>query len=282
MSNREILLPVCPRYPLGGFRLGLSLPMRAFSYLRGNRNIWTLVAIPVLLNFLLFSATLFWGGGALASWLYEALEGWKTGAAHLAQGVWWQQALHYGIEAICFLLGLLFWPLVMALVYFVFTPMALIISAPFNDVIAERTERSCGFGLPGDDRGLVRTVLLEVLFAIRSEIKRLSFTALIFLMILLLQFIPLIGVVLQPIMTFLWGCLACAFEFTGYASDRRHIPWSVKWRLLLAHKPLVFGFGLATLLLLLVPFVNVFTVPLSAISGTMLFGILLPKLPEEH
>ena len=165
---------------------------------------------------------------------------------------------------------ILFWLLALILVYYIFTPLALIVAAPFNDYLAESVERRCGIAIE-DDRPLHKQVPAEIAFALKSEMKRLLFFGLVFVLLLLLNIIPLLGGLLYIIFGFLWGCFGFAYEFTGIASDRRHLSLKKKMTLLKKNTSVSLGFGLGSLILLLIPFINVIAVSVCAVSGTILF-----------
>ncbi|NQU42917.1 EI24 domain-containing protein [bacterium] len=246
--------------PVQDFLYGARLPFRGIRFLAARPKLWWLVAVPLTLNMLLFGFLLFWGGGFFADCLRERLGTWEEARWYL--------------KAVLVLARILFWLIVLILVYFVFTPAALLIAAPFNDRLAEHTERAAGFRLE-DNRSLVVLIASEAVFAIASEVKRLAVFGGGFLVLLPLNLIPGLGSMAYAVAAFLWAAFGCAFEFIGYAADRRHCGLRRKWGLLGTRKPLVFGYGMMTAMLFMVPFLNVFIVPVSAVSGSFLFCLLM-------
>jgi CysZ protein len=94
------------------------------------------------------------------------------------------------------------------------------------------------------------------------------------LAILCLSFIPAAGTVIFTVVSFYWICRYSAFEFVCYSADRRRLPWKEVWRMLRGNWPVSSGFGAMTALLLMIPFVNVLIVTVSAVGGTFLFGLI--------
>jgi len=260
-SPQSVFLPSLSRNPIAAFFQGAGLPFRGAGFLLNQPRLWGLVAIPLILNTILFCAVLFFGW----SWFAEHLRGWISSPK--PEAAWY---IHYGQSALAFLAKLLFWVVVLLLVYLVFTPAALVIAAPFNDRLAEHAERACGFAVE-DERHLLGKIAGEALFAVVSECQRLVVFGLVFLLILPLNVIPVLGNAMYPPAVFLWTCLSAAFEFASYAADRRHFPFGRKWAAVRSHFAFSLGFGCVTVGCLMVPFLNVLIVPVSAAGGTFLF-----------
>jgi len=244
------------RNPLSSFLDGLTLPLRAAVFLLARPGLWLLVLAPLVLNCLLLGGLLYWGFTTFA----DALKGWSAASAG------WHWA------ALAVLVKALFWIVVMAVVYFVFTPMALLIAAPFNDWLAESTERACGIGLGEHGRPRWKALAGEALYALVAESVRIAFCGSILVFLLALNLIPVWGAALYLVLSFYWAMRCAAFEFISYAADRRRIPFRGKWGLLRRDAPSSYGFGVATVFLLSIPFVNALAVPVCAVAGTFLFA----------
>jgi CysZ protein len=249
------------RNPIVAFAQGVGLPFRGAGFLLSRPHLWSLVAIPLAINTILFCAVLFFGW----SWFAEHLRAWIT--TPQPEAAWY---IRFGLGALAFMAKLFFWLVVLLLVYLVFTPMALIIAAPFNDRLAEHAERACGFVVE-DERHTIGKVVGEALYVLVGECKRLAAFGLVFLLIFLLNVIPVLGNALYPPIVFVWGCVSAAFEFASYPADRRHFPFRRKWAMVRCHPAFSLGFGCVTVLCLMIPFLNVLIVPVSAVAGTFLF-----------
>jgi CysZ protein len=256
VSHNEIL-PTLSRNPVKAFFEGAQLSLRAFGYLLTHPQLWLMVVIPLVLNVLIFAGVLWWGFSSFSTMFYGWLEG--------REGWYW--------EALLWIAKLLYWVVVLFVVYFIFTPVALIIAAPFNDRLAESVERCFGFQI-NDNRSLLRMLVGETLYILFSELKRMGVISSVFVFLLPLNLVPVVGSILYFVMSFLWAGWCSAWEFTGFAGDRRHLRLSVKWGLLRQNFFASAGFGLVTAGLMMLPFVNVLTVPVSAVAGTLLFGMI--------
>jgi CysZ protein len=216
-SNQQHLATLSGN-PLTRFLQGLGLPFHGLGFLLKRPKLWLFVIIPLVINIILFLVFLIWGYSGFVEFLKSRLgEG-----DNLA---WYWKGL--SITARIF-----FWLIALILVYFTFTPLALIISSPFNDQLAGSVEKAYGFEVK-DSHPFFRKVAGEALFAVKSEIKRLF----LFLMVFLI----------------------------------RHIPLKQKIKLLNRNLAFFMGFGLITTLFLMIPFLNVLAVSLSAVSGTIAF-----------
>ncbi|HUT23181.1 MAG TPA: EI24 domain-containing protein [Sumerlaeia bacterium] len=235
-----------------------SLPVRAAGFLLARPRLWLLVLIPLTLNVLVFAALMTWGftgfSGLLRGWI-EGREGW----------LW---------DVVKVMTSVFFWAIVLLVVYFIFTPVAVLIASPFNDKLAEHVERAHGFAMPEDGRPLLAAILAEAVYAIVCECKRTGLAIAVLALLLALNLVPVAGSALYVVAIFCWAAWSAAVEFTGYASDRRRIPLGRKWALLRSRLPATMGFGIVTVGLLLVPLLNVLVVPVSAVGGTMLFDMI--------
>jgi CysZ protein len=257
------------KYPWGAFVQGAALPLHGAAYLLGRPKLWLWVIIPVAVNLVIFTALIWWGFSELSGWLSDMLQ---------ADSAWYWKALIWIAKA-------LFWLVVLIIVYFIFTPVALIVAAPFNDLLAESVERSWGFSIE-DNRPFLRMITSEALYAIVSEIKKQLVFISVFVLLLVLNLVPLIGATVYAVAAFLCACWCAALEFTGYAMDRRHLSFRQKWRLVGTKVSAAAGFGVVTVFLLSIPFLNILAVSVSAVAGTMLFGMIreanMKSLDQEN
>lgn len=260
-NNDPCNLPAASSNLLTSFFQGAALPFRGASYLMQHPSLWLMVIIPLVINIILFVLFLVFGASFFSSWLEGLLQTPPEEAA------WY---IRWGIGAVKVLIQIFFWLIVLLLVYFTFTPLALIIACPFNDRIAENAERACGF-MVEDKRGIMKMVAVEAVFAVLSELKRIIVFTGILLLLLPLNLIPGFGSLGYAILAFVWSCFGLSFEFSSYAADRRHFGFRTKYGLLREHIGLTLGFGTATFLLFMIPLVNVLVVPVSAVAGTFLF-----------
>lgn len=245
------------RFAVTAFVQGARLPLRGAGFLLKRPLLWPVVLIPLTLNVLIFTGLLYWGFGEFS----ETLQGW------IGEREGWLWSILAGVAKAAMAL------VALVLVYFLFTPLALLVAAPFNDFLAERTERACGIGVD-DKRGAVRALVSEGLYSVKCEAVRLSIYGLGFLLLFCLNLVPAIGSLLFAVLSMYWAIRWTAYEFSGYAAERRHIAFKGKWRLLRKNWAVSIGFGAMTVFLLSIPFLNVLMVPIGAVAGTFLFAMM--------
>ncbi len=258
MANpKPLRLPNRPGNGVAAFLKGMSLPFEAIDFLSRRPMLLLLMLIPIAINCFLFFSIMGWGFYEFTDYLGNLLDE-KT--------AWYWTTLKWVIQ-------ILFYLIVLVVVFFIFTPIALVIAAPFNDQLAEKVEQAAGFQIE-DKRSFLVMVREEIIYAILSEAKRMSIVIAVFILLLPINFVPVVGPLLYGVLSFLWGAWSAAIEFTSFAADRRHLGLREKWRRLRSNLPLTMGFGTATILLLGIPLINVFAVALSAVGGTVLFGMI--------
>lgn len=243
---------------MSAFLAGAWLPFRGAGFLLARPALWLLVLIPLVVNVVLFALAIYYGG----TYFSHALEQWI--------GNWGDVQWYWKI--LLTVIQIFFWAIVLVLVYFVFTPVAVVIAAPFNDLLAEQAERACGFRFE-DSLSFWRSLVATAWYCVLSQGKNLMVVGFVFLILLPLNFIPVAGSVVYTIFAGCWFVASSAFQFACFPCDRRRMRYRAKWRLLRENRALALGFGCMTAALLLVPFVNVLVIPLSAVGGTLFYGM---------
>ncbi|MEM6733160.1 MAG: EI24 domain-containing protein, partial [Myxococcota bacterium] len=71
--------------------------------------------------------------------------------------------------------------------------------------------------------------------------------------------------------SFAFSALLLSVEFVGLSLTRRFVNYRGRWRIIWDNKGLSLGFGSASMLLLLVPGLNLILLPLAAVGGTLAY-----------
>jgi len=204
-------------------------------------GLWLLALAPAALTAVLLLAGLF-----LGIYLISGAERWVArvlGPVPDLLGLLTTLALWLGVLGAGLALGL---------------ALALLLSAPLLDRLAQRFERLATGALRDEGRGL----RWEVGQSLRAGLFFLAAVPLVFVLGLL----PLVG----PVLGIAWAAYALALQQTDGPLVRRGLDfaarraWHARWR------PESAGFGLAGVLLLAVPFANVLLAPALAIAATRL------------
>ncbi len=153
-----------------------------------------------------------------------------------------------------------------------YTALTLAIGQPFYERIARRVEAAEG-GAPPEVRvpwwrSVARTLRDGILLA--------ALTAGLGLGLFLLGLVPLAGQGLLPVVGAVVTGFLLAVELTGPALERRGLPLTDRLRLLWRRRLLAIGFGVAALVLFLIPFGAVLGMPAAVAGGTLVARRLAP------
>ena len=233
---------------------GFFVPIQAVRFLRTHRGLKRFILLPALLN-----AVLFCGMYYLA---------WIQAHAYLASylehdGVWYQTIL-YGAVVVLLVAALL------VLVGFITVLLAGIVAAPFHALIAERVLTLAegntappGFSLALVGRDAIRSIL--------QELRKVCFIVIIGGSLFILQFVPGLGLIVQVFLLPLFIAVTICLEFMDYGMERRRLTFKQKRRFLYRRPGVIVGFGGVGILLLSIPGINFFSIPLLVVGGTLLY-----------
>lgn len=240
----------------GGFFQAFLLPLRAVAFILRRRALWPYVAVPALINGVLFvlgAALVF----AFADDLLAAL-GWARPAAEGALGlllaVLWAGAL-------VLLVGV-----GLAATYVLVLLLGSVVASPFNDALSEQVELALTGGLVRPAGGFWQ----EAWRSLRSSVLVLLFYAACMIPVLLLGAVPVAGGVVAAAAGALVSAFFLTLEYTDAVLVRRGFTLGARLRLLRRVPARTFGFGLGTALLLWVPLLNFFCIPVAVVAGTAL------------
>ncbi len=226
--------------------------------LEGFRLIWRpgvrrYVFVPLTINVLLFGGVIYWGWNELAH-----VQAWVD--AHLPAWLEW--------------LGVLVWPLfvltALVVVFYLFTPVANLIGAPFNAFLAERLERDLAGDRAVTSSGGGRGFLREALRALWGELRKLVYLILWSIPLLILFLIPGLNLA-APALWALFGAWMLALEYIDYPMGNHGMSFPEERALLRKNRPLALGFGGGILLLTMIPFVNFLAMPVGVAAATSLW-----------
>lgn len=209
-------------------------------------RLWGLSLLcAALASLALFAAAwLAWsGGGALAERLISGDSRW----AHAAS-----LGLHVLVALPLFAAGALTLPNLLL--------------APVQDPLSEATERALGDAASAPS-GLLRGTLISL----RHTLLRLALMVLGFAVLFPLNFVPVAGSVLWFVLSTLWSAFWLSAEYLSGPMARHHRRFREVLSALKKRPGVTFGFGLALWVLLWLPVVNCFLMPLAVVAGTLLY-----------
>ena len=231
---------------------GFTAPWRSIRLLAGRRDLWPLVLAPALITGLLLTGAVVVAvssGSSVTLWLMPWLVRWPAMFAVVRALVVGLLAMALGASG--YMLGAL-------------------LSIPFNDHLSERVE-SASYELPTP---------LSVLEALPTSIAH-SFLGVGLWMLLQVVFLPLqLAPGIGSALDFLVGTGLTAFFLSHQMMDGPMSRWRLSFRekldLLWEHLGLSLGLGLAATLMLAVPVLNLFGLPVCVAAGALLFAEINP------
>ena len=237
---------------------GFRLPFRGLTYLAQHRSLWKWAALPAGVNIVLFSIAL-----AILVTYIPALYDLAQFESSPEQTWLWNLFLNLLSST----LGVLLILLSGAVLVVVFLLLSKVIAAPFLDVLAQQVERL--HGETQADAFNMHYFWRSFWVAIGAELRRTGFMIVVYLLLFLLGFIP----VLAPFTALagtLFTILFLPLQYTGYTMDHRLMTFQQR-RVLVAQRPwLMFGFGLAAFLTIFIPLLNFISLPILVVGGTLL------------
>lgn len=243
VDSRAVLAPLSgPAYLLQGF-----------SWLRrpGLRRYLVLPVLGNLLIYVVAAAAIVYGMDLLLDrWLPE---GWD----------WLRWLLFPLIALIVFAAGM-----------FGFTMLAALLMSPFLGRLAEAVDTQLDGRPPAPSRPWWR----ELAAGLAIEGRRLLYSLLCVLGVVLVGFIPVVQLVAAPL-GFMVSAWLLAGEYAGNPLGSRRLDLRQQLALLRRHRLRVLGFGAASFALTLVPVLNLAVIPASVIGITLLCRDLLASEP---
>lgn len=207
------------------------------------------VAVPLLINVLVFSVGIAWLAGFLAD-------------AHQAAVAWLPDWLDW--------LAWLMWPLAMIAVLIVvwtgFTMIANLIGAPFNGMLAERVQAMHAPHLPLDSR----PILQEILRAPLAELSKLAYFVLLAVPVLVVTIVPGVNM-LAPLAWAVYGAWVLAVEYCDFPMANAGLRPPVQRARLRERRWMTLGYGAGVMLLTVVPGLNLVAMPSAVVGATLMW-----------
>ena len=222
------------------------------------------VFIPFLINIILLSALIYYAWlwfPSVTGFLVGTIEGWLPSWAWMATLVNW-----------------LIWPLVVIFfflsVFFVFTFLATLVGEPFNDLLAHAVEQHLT-GKPPESPP--ESILKIVLGFIVKQIGKLLYYLKWFIVLVIISFIPVINII-SPLLWFLFGAWLVALEYADSPLGNHGYKSTVQRQILAQKRMLTLGFGSIVLVMMLIPLLNFFIMPVAVAGMTAMW---VDKLAES-
>lgn len=253
---------------IGGLIAGGTYPFRALALFLSKPIFLTYLFFPLLLNIVL-GVGLYLGifvpgwqwinvelgnfSNLLTQWV-STLPSWLNFLDEVGLGLGWVFRLVLSI-GLFLLIGILL------------AQFGTLLGAPWYGKLSEQIERLKTNQLEIIDVGLLQ----EVFRALKHELKKLVLLVTVGGSCLLLNMLPGLGSLFATMGEItLFATLVC-IDFLDSPLERRRLKFRQKLKLIYQTLPATASFGLVSLVLVSIPLLNLFTVPLCVASGTLFF-----------
>lgn len=211
------------------------------------------VAIPLLINILVFSAAIWLGVSQFSNLLNS----------FMPQGD--SRWLEYARTAIWILFGLI----ILIILFFSFTIIANLIGSPFNGLLSERAEAYLSAAKMTDSGGF-RELMSSIVPSLLSELKKLLYFLALGLGLFLILLVPGINM-LSPVAWLLFSSWMLSLEYIAYPMENHRIFFSSVRKEMKKKKAVAFGFGIMVLITSMVPLLNFLVMPAAVIGATVMY-----------
>ena len=222
------------------------------SKMLGHRSLRLFVIVPLLINIIIFASLI----GVTITYMNDLLSGWLDALPEWLDFIQW-----------------LLWPLIVItlslITGYAFTAIALLIASPFNALLAEKAEELIT-GRPVDALEGLGAALMAVPRGIAREIMKLLYYIPLFILVLILSFIPPINAV-APLLWFVLGAWMMSLQFLDYPMDNHQLSFADVKEAARCVRMTSMGFGGSVALCASIPVVNFIVIPSAVVGATLLW-----------
>jgi CysZ protein len=154
---------------------------------------------------------------------------------------------------------------------FVLVRFGVVLGAPWYSQLSAQLELLRLGQAPPEAGAGFATALRDLGRALAFELKKLLLVAVIGLALLLLNLVPVVGTLIGSAGWIALGATIACLDFFDYPLERRLLSFRGKLGVIRKAMPASAGFGLICLGLVSIPFVNLLSIPLCVVAGTLFF-----------
>ena len=221
---------------------------RGFKIIR-QPDVRLYVAMPLLINILLFSMLIWFG--------YDQFSPLVDKTISLVPGF---------LDFLRWIIWLVISVFTTIVVFFTFTPIANIVAAPFNALLAEKIEARLTGKAINFNSNFIKIARDSVL----SQLRKLVYILLWSAALLLISLIPVINFA-APFLWVIFGSWLLSLEYLDYPMGNHELDFKKQKQILAARKGLALGFGSSVMILTSIPLINFIVMPVAVAGATVLW-----------
>lgn len=243
---------------------GFANTFRSVTLVKNSKGLLPYFIIPFMLNIAALSGIFYFSYTSLLPLAQSVISGDQ----------WYIQFIRMLVSPVLFIL-------ISILTVLIYSIAGGIITAPFLDLLSEKTEKILGIKIYGEKFSL-KGVLSDIFRALANSIRLLFLIALINFILLILNLIPG-GSFLYAFLNFLSALFFYGFQFYDFPLERRRYSFREKLRITLRFRWSVFGSGLAFFLVSFIPVAGFLGLNLGTIGAAITFSEdISPALNSDH
>ena len=217
------------------------------------------VIIPLLINTGLFATAIYILSQQMDNWLEQLLPGWLS----------WLEWLIWPLFALTILL----------IVFFTFTLVANLVSAPFNSYLSASVEKKLTGSIP--ENLVTEPIWKTVVRTIRAEIRKTIYFLLWLIPLALLTIIPVVNIV-APFAWFLFAAWSFSIEYTDSSLGNRGLLFDEIRDYNRKNRMRSLGLGTGVFVMTSIPVLNFLAMPVAVCAATkMTTRISTPVTPAQ-
>ena len=227
---------------------GAGYLAKGFSLIK-SKGIKRFVVIPLTLNIILFGGLIWFGYAEFGPLVDKAMSYVPDWLGFLSSILW------------------LFIVLLTAIiVFFTFSPIANIIAAPFNAIMAEKIEEK----LTGREVNANVPLLQTIIDSILSQVGKLVYILLWSLVLFIISMIPVVNFI-APLLWVIFGSWLLSLEYLDYPMGNHALTFKQEKATLKKRRGLALGFGGGVMALTTIPVVNFIVMPIAVAGATAMW-----------
>lgn len=238
---------------------GTGYLAKGFSLIKqpGIRNY---VLIPLFLNIFLFGGLIYLGYSQFAP-LVEWMMSWVPGWLAFLETILWLFITSFSA----------------VIVFFTFTPIANIVAAPFNAIMAEKIEEQ----LTGESINSNVSLATIIKDSVLSQLGKLVYILIWTAGLMLISLIPLINFA-SPFLWVIFGSWLLSLEYLDFPMGNHDLTFKQQKEILKKRRGLSLGFGGGVMVLTSIPIVNFLVMPLATAGATVMWVEQLKSKPIQY
>lgn len=249
----------------GSVFLGITAVRRAFGLSRKVPGLRRYFIAPFIINLCIMTG-LAW---LTVSFIYPPVMEWAGGLSRFPDLL---RSVAVGLVTFVMILS----------VFFLYSIIGVIVTAPFNDLISRRVEEHLT-GVVNDEPFSIGVLARDIARAVGGAMKLLFLMLLCQAAALLLNLIPGIGSAVYSVVGFTISSFFLGFQFFDFPLERRRMRFRDKLRVVWAFRWPVIGVGAPVILMAFIPVVGFLGLNIASIAAASIFvERVRPCLAEDR